>query len=109
MGKITIIDKAIIEFENALSDLEALNDYFIETSKLLQQKRLTFQNEYCISLELMEILDKIYEVDPEKRNDYITSIQDSVVVGNIPLKNIIKLSISDEDVIQFSMKDGFEK
>lgn len=109
MSEISIIEKAIIDFENVLMYLDALNDYFNETSKMLNNKKLTFPEKHKVSYRLMEILDEIYDIEREKRNEYIDSIQDKIVIGNIALKDIINISISDDDVIQYSMKKGYEK
>lgn len=109
MSEISIIEKAIIDFENVLMYLDALNDYFNETSKMLNNKKLTFPEKHKVSYRLMKILDEIYDIEREKRNEYIDSIQDKIVIGNIALKDIINISISDDDVIQYSMKKGYEK
>ena len=109
MSEISIIEKAIIDFENVLEYLDALNDYFNETSKMLNSKKLSFPEKHKIAYRLMEILDEIYDIEREKRNEYIGSIQDKTVIDNIALKDIISISISDNDVIQYSMKKGYEK
>ena len=109
MSEISIIEKVIIDFENVLEYLDALNDYFNETSKMLNSKKLSFPEKHKIAYRLMEILDEIYDIEREKRNEYIGSIQDKTVIDNIALKDIISISISDNDVIQYSMKKGYEK
>lgn len=109
MSEISFIEKAIIDFENVLMYLDALNDYFIETSKMLNKKKSTFPENHKIAYQLMEILDEIYEIESENRKEYIDSIQEKIVIGNLALKDIISISISDNDVIQYSMKKGYEK
>ena len=104
-----ITEKIIFDFNNAIADLEALNNFFAETLKILKSKKLDFEKKYEKAFSLSKMLDEIYSKDKESRKEYIDTVQEQTVFQNIKVKDIINISFSENGTIQYSLKPKYRK
>lgn len=102
-------DKMDYDFEKAIVDLEALSDYYSETSKLIKSLTLDFKNKYIGALAFAEILDEIYLEKTETRQEHLNAIQDNILFNNITVKDVAKLTLNENSVITYSLNSGYEK
>lgn len=104
-----LTQKIIFDFNNAIADLEALNNFFAETLKILKSKKIDFEEKYVKAFSLSKILDEIYSKDDENRKEYIDTVQEQSVFQDIKVKDIINISLSENGTIQYSMKPKYRK
>lgn len=104
-----LTEKIVFDFNNAISDLEALNNFFTETLKSLESKKIDFEKKYEKAFSLSKILDEIYSKDDENRKEYIDVVQEQTVFQDIKVKDIINISLNKDGIIQYSMKPKYKQ
>lgn len=101
--------KAMYDFDNATVDLEALYSYFIETRDMINSKKTKFLKERNIPCTLCAFLDEVYSFNSkEECENQIHKIYEKEIDG-IKVNDIIDISwIDDENLIKYSLKEGFQ-
>lgn len=99
------IRKSIHDFDMVLANLDSLNSYFVEINNWIKNKKLRYQTEYSPAIAIKEILDTIYEQEPNQRYEYIQKIN-GTLINDVRLEDIMELSLDEKkETVQFVMKD----
>lgn len=102
-----LINKANFDFNNAVVELEALSNYYIQTRDSIQQSEIEYDKKYRISLEIAELFDQLYEKNPEDRKTYLEELSNTKLSNNLLLKDVMNISLTeDSEKIQYSLIHG---
>ena len=71
---IEYIRRAIHDFDVVLGNLESLNSYYVEISDWIKSKKVKYTTEYSSAMAIKDILDSIYDQEPNQRDQYIQAI-----------------------------------
>ena len=103
------IDRVLQDFEATLTNMEALNSYFVETSKWIKSKKLKTEEKYKLAVVLKEKLDSIYDQPAESRIDFIRELNEQQI-GDVKFSDILDVSFDEkEEVVQYVFRNGYKK
>lgn len=104
---VSLLKKAKFDFNNAVMELGALRTYYIQTRDSITKSEIEYNKKYEISLQIVELFDQLFTKKTEDRSAYLEELQNTVLSNNIPLKNILTISLSEDcEKIQYSLIDN---
>ena len=103
-----LVKKVLSDFDNVIVDLEALNDYYIQTRDSITTKKGRLSGKYEIAIEISKLMDSVYEADPEDKLSRLESIKSTEIKPGVLVQDVIDINFnSDQDTLQYSLHDDY--
>ena len=103
-NKTNLLDKIHFDFEKAINDLDALNNYYIETSKTINQIKFKLEKQYKNGFLLANELDKIFSIPQQERNEFIEKLNEEILFDDCKVSDLINISLNSDYSLSYSMK-----
>lgn len=105
------IKKILIEFNNAIQEIESLNDYYQRSNKTLISYRLEIDKKRSIGKKVADILDGLFNiVGAEERNKKIEDIKNIILENDIKFCDVFEIlpfEKENQTFISFSVNQEF--
>jgi len=105
-----LIEKILMDFDNAIVDLEALNEYYMQTRDSIAIKKANFDKKYEVAFEISKLMDSVYEKEEKHRLSQLEAIKSKEIISGVFVQDVVDISFNEEQgTLQYSMCDGYQR